>query len=61
MARDLGIASGDVSWTITSYFALVHAASAELRSGCAPANEAEAAVIGSVLGAICEPRVLVQE
>jgi TetR/AcrR family transcriptional regulator, mexCD-oprJ operon repressor len=45
-------------WHISMILALVHAASAELRSGRAPAAEAEAAVIASVLGAICEPRVL---
>jgi AcrR family transcriptional regulator len=42
-------------WHLSMILALVHAASAELRSGRAPAAEAEAAVIGSVLGAVLEP------
>jgi len=44
-------------WHLSMILALVHAASAELRSGRAPEAEAEEAVIATVLGAICEPRV----
>jgi AcrR family transcriptional regulator len=48
----------DVSatWHLSMLLALVHAASAQLRAGRMPADEVEAAVVATVLGALCPPR-----
>ena len=48
----------DVSttWHLSMLLALVHAASAQLRAGRMPADEIEAAVVATVLGALSPPR-----
>jgi TetR/AcrR family transcriptional regulator, mexCD-oprJ operon repressor len=48
----------DVSttWHLSMLLALVHAASAQLRAGRMPADEIEAAVVATVLGALSAPR-----
>lgn len=40
------------TWRLATILALVHAASGELRAGRLPADEAEAAVVATVLGAL---------
>jgi TetR/AcrR family transcriptional regulator, mexCD-oprJ operon repressor len=48
----------DVSatWHLSMILALVHAASAQLRSGHMPADRIEAAIVATVLGALSPPR-----
>jgi AcrR family transcriptional regulator len=48
----------DVSatWHLSMLLALVHAASAQLRAGRMPADEVEAAVVATVVGALSPPR-----
>jgi TetR/AcrR family transcriptional repressor of mexCD-oprJ operon len=48
----------DVSatWHLAMILALVHAASAQLRAGRQPADDVEAAVVATVLGALSAPR-----
>jgi AcrR family transcriptional regulator len=43
-------------WHLSMMLALVHAASAELRAGRLPADEIEAAIVATVLGALSRPR-----
>jgi AcrR family transcriptional regulator len=52
-----GAFSTDVapSWHLAMLMALVHAASAESRAGRVPEDEAEAALVASVLGAVASP------
>jgi TetR/AcrR family transcriptional regulator, mexCD-oprJ operon repressor len=42
-------------WHLAMILAIVHAASAELRAGRLPADEIEAAVVATVLGALQPP------
>ena len=41
--------------------ALIHAASAELRAGRVPEDQAEAALVATVLGAVATPRAHVTD
>jgi AcrR family transcriptional regulator len=42
-------------WHLSMLLALIHAASAELRAGRVPTDEAEAALVATVLGAVASP------
>ena len=54
--RDGTFRSGvPVTWHLSMLLALVHAASGELSAGRIPAAQVEAALLESVLGAICAP------
>jgi AcrR family transcriptional regulator len=43
-------------WHLSMLLALIHAASAELRAGRVPIDEAEAALVATVLGSVASPR-----
>jgi AcrR family transcriptional regulator len=42
-------------WHLSMLLALIHAASAELRAGRVPSDQAEAALVATVLGAVASP------
>jgi AcrR family transcriptional regulator len=44
------------TWHLSMLLALVHAASAQIHAGHMAADEVEAAVVATVLGALCPPR-----
>ena len=44
------------AWHLAMLMALIHAGSAELQAERVAASEAEAALVATVLGAICESR-----
>jgi len=43
-------------WHLSMFMALVHAGSAEMRAGRMPTDQAEAALVATVLGAVAGPR-----
>ncbi len=48
-------------WHLAMLMALIHAASAELRAGRVPEDQAEAALVATVLGAVATPRAHVTD